>query len=115
MELSHSDWIGIIGVIVGIIGIIVGAIGGACLHNVSKNKARNIHDSTVQQAQVINNGMDNYAVIRLSRETTQEGLSQIIKKIDNIVAEMNSQPKIHIGPKPPEYSKEGDLWIDISE
>ena len=74
--------IGIVGAIVGIIGIIVGIIG---LKNVTTAiKIKNsIKADTVQQAQIIHNGLDDYAVIRLSRETTQEEL----KKIYELLAE----------------------------
>ena len=39
--------------------------------------------STIQQAQVISNGLDAYAVIRLSRDTTKEELQKIVDEIAN--------------------------------
>lgn len=78
--------VGIVGAIVGIIGIIIGLIG---LKSVSTAiKIRNsIKANTVQQAQVIKNGLDDYAVIRLSRATTQEELKKVIDYIQSTTRE----------------------------
>lgn len=70
---------------VGIIGIIVGIIGWCSLSTatkiVNKVKAKNIDQ--VQNAQVINNGLDSYAVIRLTRDTTKEELQKIVDDLSN--------------------------------
>lgn len=75
--------VGIVGVIVSVIGIVVGIIG---LYNVTTAiKIKNsIKANTVQQAQIIHNGLDDYAVIRISRETTQEELKKSIEMVLNI-------------------------------
>lgn len=72
--------VGIIGIIVGIIGAVVGIIGLNCVTNAVKIK-NSIKADTVQQAQIIHNGLDDYAVIRLSRETTQEELKKVIESL----------------------------------
>ena len=86
--------VGIVGAIVGIIGIIVGIIGLKNVTTVIKIK-NSIKADTVQHAQIIHNGLDDYAVIRPSRETTQEELKKVIEtfkplmweEIDDIVTE----------------------------
>ena len=72
--------VGIIGSVVGIVGIVVGVIGWKSLSAATKIKksAKADNGSAIQQAQVIHNGLDDYAVIRLSRETTQEELQKVI-------------------------------------
>ena len=72
--------VGIVGAVVGIIGIIVGLIGLKSVSTAIKIK-NSIKADTVQQAQVIHNGLDDYAVIRLSRETTQEELKKVIESL----------------------------------
>ena len=86
--------VGIVGAVVGVIGIIVGLIGLKSVSTAIKIK-NSIKANTVQQAQVIHNGLDDYAVIRLSRETTQDELKKVIEslqpptweEIDTIVTE----------------------------
>ena len=74
------DWVTWINTGVGIVGIIVGSIGWKSLSAAAKIK-NSIKANTVQQVQVINNGLDAYAVIRLSQETTQEELKRIIESL----------------------------------
>ena len=72
---------------IGIIGIVVGIIGwrslSAATKIVNKVEAKNIDQ--VQNAQVINNtnGLDSYAVIRLTRDTTKDELQRIIDDFNN--------------------------------
>lgn len=70
---------------VGVIGIIVGIIGWKSLSAAVKirNNLNASGGSTIQQAQVISNGLDDYAVIRLSRDTTKEELQKIVNEIAN--------------------------------
>ena len=77
------DWITWINTIVGVIGIVVGIIGWKSLTTAAKinNKAKADNGASIQQAQVINNGLDSYAVIRLSKETTQEEVTKLIEKV----------------------------------
>ena len=72
------NWVTLINTAVGIIGIIVGIIGWKSLSAATKikNSIKTGDASNIQQAQVIHNGLDDYAVIRLSRETTQEELKK---------------------------------------
>lgn len=90
------DWVtwintgvGIIGIIVGIIGIIVGIIGWKSLSTAVKikNSIKTGDASNIQQAQIIHNGLDDYAVIRLSRETTREELERVLEEITEITEE----------------------------
>ena len=128
------DWVTWINTGVGVIGIVVGIIGWKSLSNATKIK-NSIKANTVQQAQVIHNGLDAYAVIRLSRETTQEELKKVIdtiqmpvwEEIDSLVTakndtneelqrlknEVDSIPKIHVGTGEPENLKNGDIWLQI--
>ncbi len=98
------NWLNYVDTIVGVVGVIVGIIG---LKSISvANKIKNtVNAKTVQQAQIINNGLDNYAVIRLAKDTTKDELERIIAEL----------PKIHVGSTPPNNPKSGDIWIDTSE
>lgn len=75
--------VGIVGIVVGVIGAIVGVIGWKSLSSATKikNNIKTGNSSNIQQAQVIHNGLDEYAVIRLSRETTQEELKKVIETL----------------------------------
>ena len=75
------DWVTWINTVVGVVGIVVGIIGWRSLSAATKIK-NSIKANTVQQAQVINNGLDAYAVIRLSKETTQEELVSIVEALE---------------------------------
>lgn len=74
------DWVTWLNTGVGIIGIVVGIIGWRSLSEATKIK-NTIKADTVQQAQIIHNGLDEYAVIRLTKETTQEELERILKDL----------------------------------
>ncbi len=95
--------VGIVGAIVGIIGIIVGIIGLKSVTTAIKIK-NSINADTVQQAEIINNGLDAYAVIRLSQETTKEELEKIIenlqlpsrKEIQELKEEMDNIPRLDV-------------------
>lgn len=86
--------VGIIGTVFCIIGIIVGIIGLKNVNLAIKIK-NSINADVVQQAQIIHNGLDDYAVIRLSRDTSKEELEKVIgslkpaiwEEIDDIVTE----------------------------
>ena len=128
--------VGIIGIIVGVIGAIVGIIGWNSITTANniKNKAKADNGATIQQAQTIHNGMDSYAVIRLSRDTTQEELARLVKEIhlvtkndlesvvsdqvtptqqrvENLEQRVDAMPRIFTGDKEPENPKEGDIWL----
>ena len=95
-------------------------------------------NSSIQQAQTINNGLDSYAVIRLSKDTTQEELIRLIKEInlaskkdvESAISEevlptrkqladledrVAAMPRIYTGPTEPQDARSGDLWFDTSE
>ena len=74
------DWVTWLNTGVGVIGIVVGVIGWRSLSEATKIK-NTIKADTVQQAQIIHNGLDEYAVIRLTKETTQEELERILKDL----------------------------------
>lgn len=72
-----------INTVVGIVGTIVGVMGWMSLNEVIniKNSLIVTDKSTIQNAQIINNGLDSYAVIRLSRDTTREELQKTIDEL----------------------------------
>ena len=123
------DWVTWINTGVGVIGIIVGIIGWKSLTTATKikNKAKADNGASIQQAQTINNGLDSYAVIRLSKDTTQEELVRLVREINlaskndvnNAISELEEKvdalPRIHVGPTEPENLRNGDLWLDTSE
>ena len=74
------EWVTWINTGVGVIGIIVGIIGWKSLSAATRIK-NTIKAENVQQAQIIHNGLDDYAVIRLTKETTQEKLERILKDL----------------------------------
>jgi len=74
------EWVTWINTGVGIIGIIVGIIGWKSLSAATRIK-NTVKAENVQQAQIIHNGLDDYAVIRLTKETTQEELERILKDL----------------------------------
>lgn len=95
--------VGIVGAIVGIIGIVVGLIGLKSVSTAIKIK-NSIKADTVQQAQIIHNGLDDYAVIRLSQQTTKEELGKIIenlqlpsrKEIQELKKEIDNIPRLDV-------------------
>ena len=131
------EWVTWINTGVGIIGIVVGIIGWESLSTATKikNTIKADKAATVQQAQVINNGLDSYAVIRLTRETTKEELQKAIADLQPLVWEdlddmsekvnatneqvkeltgrIDKMPNIHVGKEPPEHLKNGDIWFSI--
>lgn len=131
------EWATWINTGVGIIGIVVGIIGWKSLSTATKikNTIKADKAATVQQAQVINNGLDSYAVIRLTRETTKEELQKAIADLQPLVWEdlddmsekvnatneqvkeltgrIDKMPNIHVGKEPPEHLKNGDIWFSI--
>ena len=131
------EWVTWINTGVGIIGIVVGIIGWKSLSTATKIKITIKADkaATVQQAQVINNGLDSYAVIRLTRETTKEELQKAIADLQPLVWEdlddmsekvnatneqvkeltgrIDKMPNIHVGKEPPEHLNNGDIWFSI--
>ena len=131
------EWVTWINTGVGIIGIVVGIIGWKSLSTATKikNTIKADKAATVQQAQVINNGLDSYAVIRLTRETTKEELQKAIADLQPLVWEdlddmsekvnatneqvkeltgrIDKMPNIHVGKVPPEQLKNGDIWFSI--
>lgn len=122
--MSFGEWSTIINTGVGLVGIIVGIIGWKSLSYAIKikNSIGDLHNSTIQQAQTItvNNGLDTYAVIKLSKETTQDELTEIVKRINEtesklstVEEKLDNQPKIHVGSNPPTESKDGDIWFHV--
>ena len=131
------EWVTWINTGVGIIGIVVGIIGWKSLSTATKikNTIKADKAATVQQAQVINNGLDCYAVIRLTREATKEELQKAIADLQPLVWEdlddmsekvnatneqvkeltgrIDKMPNIHVGKEPPEHLKNGDIWFSI--
>ena len=131
------EWVTWINTGVGIIGIVVGIMGWKSLSTATKikNTIKADKAATVQQAQVINNGLDSYAVIRLTRETTKEELQKAIADLQPLVWEdlddmsekvnatneqvkeltgrIDKMPNIHVGKEPPEHLKNGDIWFSI--
>ena len=100
------EWVTWINTGVGIVGIIVGIIGWKSLSTATKIK-NSIKANTVQQAQVINNGLDAYAVIRLSRETTKDELEKIIESL-----QLPSKEDIQELKKEVDNIPRNDIYVD---
>jgi hypothetical protein len=124
--MSFSELATIINSGIGIIGIVVGIIGWRSLKFATKirNDVKNVNNSTVQQAHTltVNNGLDSYAVIKLSKETTKEELINIVElinstelKISSVEEKIDNQPKIHTGSAQPKESKNGDIWFKTED
>jgi hypothetical protein len=124
--MSISDYITTVGIIVGVIGILVGIIGWKSLSTANQinNQASNISGSTIQQAQTItvNNGLDTYAIIKLSKETTQQELIDVVTRINEAESELSSikhhvekMPRIYVGKDEPKEPKKGDLWLPTED
>ena len=119
--MSFSDWVGLLGLIVGVIGVVVGIIGVCNLSKANKLKAKNITDSTINQAEtlIVNNGVDTYAVIKIARETTQEELKGITENLtattldlEKLRKEIDAMPKIYAGKEPPPANlRNGDIYF----
>lgn len=90
--MDFATWLN---TIVGIIGIIVGIIGWKSLDTAIKikNSVSANNGAKVQQAQIIHNGLEDYAVIKLAKETTKEDIEKILKTIDELKREI---PRIEI-------------------
>lgn len=124
--MNFSEWSTIINTAIGLIGIIVGVIGWKSLKEATniRNNIKNLNNSTIQQAHTltVNNGLDTYAVIKLSKETTQEELFNVVERINSteskilsVEKKVDKQPKIHYGSTPPKESKDGDIWFETKE
>lgn len=119
--MSTDQIIGIAGLCVGIIGVVVGIIGCFCLSKANKLKAREIKNSTINQAEtiVVNNGVDNYAIIKLAKDVTQEELKAISETLsattldlEKLKKELSAMPKIHLGAGPPPADlQNGDIYF----
>lgn len=118
--MSFSDIIGVAGLVVGIVGVVVGIIGCLNLSKANKIKAKDIQNSTINQAEtmIVQNGMDCYAVIKLAQDTTKEELKGIIDALSattldlkELRKEIDTMPKIHIGKEIPSDMKEGDIYF----
>lgn len=118
--MSFSDIIGLAGLAVGIIGVIVGIIGCLNLSKANKIRAKDIHNSTINQAEtmIVQNGLDHYAVIKLAQDTTKEELKDITDALSattldlqTLRKEIDSMPKIHICKELPQNAKEGDVYL----
>ena len=121
--MGFNEWLAVINTIIGAIGVVVGIIGARSLHTAIKikNSINNVQNSTIQQAQTItmNNGMDTYAVIKLSRDTTQAELTKIVTRINEaestlktVETKVDEMPKIHISDhSPTESLHDGDIWL----
>ena len=116
--MSISDVIGIINSIVGICGVVLGGIGIKCIMVANSNKIQQVKDSNIQQAQIIHNGLDSYAIIKLTKGTTQEELRELVKRISETEKAIESQPQIHIiskNDKNTEHIKPGDLIFEVRD
>lgn len=120
--MSFSDWSTLINTAVGVIGIIVGIIGAMSLNEAIKikNSVKNAENSIINQAQeiTVNNGMDTYAVIKLTKETTKEQLVEVIERLNKVEVESNEtknavedQPKIFVQKDAPKEARIGDIWV----
>lgn len=120
--MGLSELLAVIGIIVGLIGVIVGLVGIYSLSITNKGKIRNrdVNNSSIQQGTIINNGLDSYAVIKLTKDITKEELESVIKKlnkqdneIESIKDTVSKQPRFHVGTEEPKDAKDGDIWFEI--
>lgn len=121
-----SNLFEIINCIVGVIGTLVGIMGCFCLSKANKLKAKEIRNSTINQAEtlIVQNGLDSYAVIKLAKETTKEELQTITTSLSattldlkKLREELDKRPKIYFGTEPPPEGKlrNGDLYIQYEK
>lgn len=113
--------INIVSLCFGIISVIVGIIGIFCLSEANKLKAKEIQNSTINQANtmIVNNGVDTYAIIKIAQDVTQEELRAITETLsattldlEKLKREIADIPKIHHGPEPlPTHLKDGDIYL----
>lgn len=133
-----NDWVTWINTAVGLIGIIVGLIGVKNIYDAKKifNSVKAGDNANIQQAEVIYNGLDNYAVIKLSKEATKEELEKVIsemqplreadleelfmrrispteKQLMQLKEDFDKQPKISFGREEPTNLTDGDIYIKI--
>ena len=119
--MSFSDIIGIAGLVVGIIGVVVGIIGCLNLSKANKLKAKEINNSTINQAEtlIVHNGLDCYAVVKLAQDTTKEELNEMTKALsattldlEKLREEIDKMPKIYSGKEPPpDNLRSGDIYF----
>lgn len=108
--MSIDRIIGIASLIVGIVGVVVGMIGCFCLSKSNKLRAKEIRDSTINQADtmIVNNGADTYAIIKIAKDVTQEELRSITETLsattldlEKLKKDIDDMTKIHFGMGPP--------------
>ena len=119
--MSFSDIIGIAGLAVGIIGVVVGIIGCLNLSKANKLKAKEINNSTVNQAEtlIVHNGLDCYAVVKLAQDTTKEELNEMTRALSattldlaKLREEIEKMPKIYSGKETPSDNlRNGDIYF----
>ena len=120
--MSFSEWSTLMNTAVGVIGIIVGIIGAMSLNEAIKirNSVKNAENSIINQAQkiIVNNGIDTYAVIKLTKETTKEQLVEVIERLNKVEIQSNvtkniveEQPKIFMQKDAPAEARVGDIWF----
>ena len=83
----------IISIVLGAIGVIVGVIGCLCLSKANKLSAKEIKNSTVQQAETIttiNYGADTYAIIKIAKDATQKEMEETIKQLTKTQHEISN-------------------------
>ena len=127
MEPIVSDLLNIVNSVVGGAGLIVGIIGCKCLAKANKLSAREIHNSSINQAEtlIVQNGLDNYAVIKLAQDTTKEELKTMVENLNATmmrledmktqIEELEARPKIVVGKEPPADLRNHDLYIEIED
>ena len=119
--MSFSDIVGLASLVVGIVGVVVGIIGCLNLSKANKIKAKEIQNSTINQAEtmIVQNGMDCYAVIKLAQDTTKEelkGITDILSAttldLKELRKELDEMPRIYSGKEPPPSNlKDGDIYL----
>ena len=76
--MSIYVWLNIASIIVAVIGIVIGFIGYKSLKIANKtiNKAKNTGAGSIQQAEIINNGLDTYDVVKLSQDVAEKTVKE---------------------------------------
>jgi len=101
--------------------VCVGIIGCVCITKANNLKAKEIKDSTINQGEnitTINIGADEYLVIKIARETTQEELKAFISRITDLKTEIDQAnqrldkvPEFICSESEPENPKDGAIWL----
>ena len=79
------------------------------------NKSNGSNIINAKDVSIVNNGLDYFAVVKISQNTTKEELDKVIKKITELEKEASRGSKIYTSKEEPKDMKNGDIWIQPVE